>query len=200
MCLNLILADQSGTQQRWEFLDVWERYEHWLDGHRREYRPRGRSSAKRDIGEKCGPWDDRYDAVPKNDQYDLDDPFIDDSEVEEDPSNEAGPSTFPGSLVVQENGEDVVPGGDAESATATSGTGSRATSEAATSSSAEARTTPDSADDHHSRDTRRGPHVLEIPVNGPTPDAAHLFDDEMSPAGSPHRETLSDDWHQKPRH
>lgn len=35
------------------------------------------------VGQKCGPWDDELDPVPTNDQYDLDDNFIDDSDLPE---------------------------------------------------------------------------------------------------------------------
>ena len=61
-------------------LDVLQQYEDWLAGHRRPFQKRRASEVKRDIGEKTGPWDDKLDAVPENDQYDMDDPFIDDED------------------------------------------------------------------------------------------------------------------------
>lgn len=82
---SLIFRDRLSPSaiQYWEFLDLESQFTRWLDTHRRPYRRREPTMRVNKVGQKCGPRDDELDPVPTNDQYDLDDNFIDDSNLPE---------------------------------------------------------------------------------------------------------------------
>ncbi|KAJ3536742.1 hypothetical protein NM688_g6794 [Phlebia brevispora] len=156
----------------WEFLDLENQYELWLKTHRREYHSRRPTQGVRDIGQKCGPWDDREDPVPPNDQYDLEDDFIDDSNA----SGAGDNDDYVDGVDNETNEED----GDVDA------TGSRGDEgiiedeqdEEEQDEEDEAQSSSEESPTEENDEQPHGAHVIEIPTDGKIREAKDLFNDD----------------------
>ncbi|KAH7908890.1 hypothetical protein BJ138DRAFT_1156585, partial [Hygrophoropsis aurantiaca] len=71
--VNFCLApDKINMPWYARFKDLCERYEAWLQNHRREYRPRRAAVIQNPVGELLGHWDDRAGSADPDEEYERD--------------------------------------------------------------------------------------------------------------------------------
>ncbi|KAH7920964.1 hypothetical protein BV22DRAFT_1039204 [Leucogyrophana mollusca] len=74
-------------------VDLYDRYEAWLQNHRREYRPRRPAVIENPVGEAIGPWDDGEGSAASDEEYERDSWLASDDEsieMESDGSENMG--------------------------------------------------------------------------------------------------------------
>lgn len=135
------------------------------------------------VGQKCGPWDDKIDAVPENDQYDLEDDFIDDSNVPdaEDDDDYTDHDVQSASGVVESQDADC---NDATVDCDSEEEVSQGTvNEADSAEEEDGDTIEGDTNTYLSTPRLRGPRVIEIPGGETIREAKDLFNDEIDLPG-----------------
>ncbi|KAH7920961.1 hypothetical protein BV22DRAFT_764327 [Leucogyrophana mollusca] len=86
--------DPKNQTQKWfpRLEDLRDRYEAWLQNHKREYRPRRPAVVENPVGEAIGPWDDREGSADPDEEYERDSFIVSDDEGDYDEDTEYRPT------------------------------------------------------------------------------------------------------------